>query len=113
MKRKLIGLLAVIIAFANISAAPPAGAAAKTYTLSYQVTADHFTSLGNSEADARKTSRCSAGRYSKLDSGAILKITNQNGKLLVIGKTVWKVIEVTDIGGGGIMVPGHIKAFAH
>lgn len=92
-------MLAVILTLASISsAAPPASAAAKTYTLSFLVVSSDWTTLAATEADARKTSSCYPGKYSKLDSGATLRITNQNGKLLAIGKTVWKVIEVTDSG---------------
>ena len=98
MSRKLIGLLAIIIGFTNVSAISPTSAAAKTYTLSFVVASMDWTSLADNEAAARKTSKCYPGKYSKLNSGAILKITNQNGKLLAIGKTVWKVIDVTDQG---------------
>lgn len=97
MIKKGIGFLAVIIVLTNVYVAPPASAAPKkTYTLSFLVASMDWTSLAYNEADARKPSSCYPGKYSKLTSGAILKITNQNGKLLAIGKTVWKVIEVTD-----------------
>lgn len=98
MNRKLICLLSVIIGFTNLIVTPTANAAAKTYTLSFLVASADWSSLAETEAQARKTSECYAGKYSKLNSGAVLKITNQSGKLLAIGKTAWKVIEVTDQG---------------
>ena len=98
MNRKVIlFLISVGVAVSGFSITT-AQAASKTYNLSFSVISSDWSSLADNENDAAKPSECYAGKYSRLNSGAILKVTNQNGKLLAIGKTVWKVIEVTDQG---------------
>ena len=95
MKKLLASLMIISFTITSIGVTP--ASAAKTYTLKFGVASD-WTSLADNELDAGKPSQCYAGQYSKLSAGAILKVTNENGKLLAIGKTVWKITEVIDQG---------------
>ena len=98
MSRKLLALVTSAWLPVSLFVATPVNAAAKTYNLTFAVTSSGWHSLADNEAEAKLPSKCYPGQYSRLNAGAVLKITNQNGKLLAIGKTVWKVLDVTDQG---------------
>ena len=96
MKKTINSLIILVLAFSGLGTT--SASAAKTYTLKFGVASYNWHSLADNEAEANRTSECYAGQYSKLSAGAILKVTNENGKLLAIGKTAWKITEVTDQG---------------
>lgn len=77
--------------------------AAKTYTLFYQfIGSDYGINARDGDqakAMAEDARNCGADAwYPKFTTGAILRISDENGKLISVGKTVWRVNQVTETG---------------
>lgn len=87
-----------------VSAAPPAEAT-KTHKLDFSISVKSnvvWKFVTKTKLEANSVAQCNAFSPSQVfgggSSSTILKILDESDKLLAIGKTVWKVTNVTDRG---------------